>query len=158
VLVQVGSAYTRRIILPDKRRVHQLRDELGRRAGRLVFPFYRLLRLCLRLFGHHSAGVAAAPDRTGPRLSDLARRLTATAALIRPRSSSRASRLSQLDEQHAAGIPVLVPSEDLGMLGDQRLQQRLSLIRLLAHRDQALTLPQVDAAHAGATLTAIKQL
>ena len=55
VLVQVGSAYTRRIILPDKRRVHQLRDELGRRAGRLVFPFYRLLRLCLRLFGHHSA-------------------------------------------------------------------------------------------------------
>ncbi|MGZ4203469.1 MAG: hypothetical protein ACXVRH_15585 [Thermoleophilaceae bacterium] len=55
MLVQVGSAYTRRIILPDKRRVHQLRDEVGRRAGRLVFPFYRLLRPCLRLFGHHSA-------------------------------------------------------------------------------------------------------
>jgi hypothetical protein len=55
VLVQVGSAYTRRILLPDTRRVHQLRDDVGRRAGRLVFAFYKLLRPCLRLFGRHSA-------------------------------------------------------------------------------------------------------
>jgi|SRR5690242_4125537 len=55
VLVQVGSAYTRRILLPDTRRVHQLRDDVGRRAGRLVFAFYKVLRPCLRLFGRHSA-------------------------------------------------------------------------------------------------------
>jgi hypothetical protein len=58
VLVQVGSAYTRRILLPDTRRVHQLRDDVGRRIGRLVFAFYRLLRPCLRLFGRHSAKYA----------------------------------------------------------------------------------------------------
>jgi hypothetical protein len=54
VLVQVGSAYTRRVILPDRRRVHQLRDELGRRAGRSVFAFYRVLRPFVRAFGRHS--------------------------------------------------------------------------------------------------------
>lgn len=55
VLVQIGSAYTRKVILPDKRRVHQLRDELARRTGRFVFAFYRVLRPCLRMFGRHSA-------------------------------------------------------------------------------------------------------
>ncbi len=55
VLVQIGAAYTRKIILPDTTRIHQLRDELGRRAGELVRPFYRGLRPCLRLFGRHSA-------------------------------------------------------------------------------------------------------
>jgi hypothetical protein len=55
VLVQVGSAYTRRILLPDTKRIHQLRDDVGRRAGSLVRPFYRVLRPCLRLFGRHSA-------------------------------------------------------------------------------------------------------
>lgn len=55
VLVQIGSAYTRKVILPDRRRVHQLRDELARRTGRFVFTFYRGLRPCLRLFGRHSA-------------------------------------------------------------------------------------------------------
>jgi hypothetical protein len=55
VLVQVGSAYTRRILLPDTRRVHQLRDDVGRRAGRLVFAFYKVLRPCVRLFGRPSA-------------------------------------------------------------------------------------------------------
>ena len=60
VLVQVGAAYTRRILLPDKPRVHQLRDEVGRRVGRLVFAFYRPLRPCLRLFGRHSADYVGA--------------------------------------------------------------------------------------------------
>jgi hypothetical protein len=55
LLVQIGSAYTRKVILPDKARVHQLRDELGRRTGRLVLTFYRALRPCLRMFGRHSA-------------------------------------------------------------------------------------------------------
>jgi len=54
LLVQIGSAYTRRVILPDTRRVHQLRDELARRTGRFVLVFYRGLRPCLRLFGRHS--------------------------------------------------------------------------------------------------------
>jgi hypothetical protein len=58
VLVQVGSAYTRRILLPDVRRVHQLRDDVGRRVGRWVFAFYKVLRPCLRLFGRHSAKYA----------------------------------------------------------------------------------------------------
>lgn len=62
ILVQVGAAYTRRILLPDKPRVHQLRDEVGRRAGRLVFAFYRLLRPCLRLFGRHSADYVGAGE------------------------------------------------------------------------------------------------
>jgi len=55
LLVQIGSCYTRKVILPDKGRVHQLRDELGRRAGRFVLTFYRALRPCLRIFGRHSA-------------------------------------------------------------------------------------------------------
>lgn len=54
LLVQIGSAYTRKVILPDRRRVHQLRDELGRRTGRFVLSFYRVLRPCLRVFGRHS--------------------------------------------------------------------------------------------------------
>ncbi len=54
LLIQVGSAYTRRVILPDTDRIHQLRDELARRAGRLVLPFYRLLRPSVRLLGRHS--------------------------------------------------------------------------------------------------------
>jgi hypothetical protein len=58
VLVQIGSAYTRKILLPDQRRVHQLRDEAGRRAGSLVRHFYRVLRPCLRAFGRHSARYA----------------------------------------------------------------------------------------------------
>jgi hypothetical protein len=62
VLVQVGSAYTRRILLPDTRRVHQLRDDVGRRAGRLVFAFYKVLRPCLRLFGRHSAKYTGADE------------------------------------------------------------------------------------------------
>ena len=62
VLVQVGSAYTRRILLPDTRRVHQLRDDVGRRVGRLVFAFYKVLRPCLRLFGRHSAKYAGAEE------------------------------------------------------------------------------------------------
>lgn len=55
VLIQIGAAYTRKIILPDWPRVHQLRDEIGRRAAWTVFPFYRVLRPTLRLFGRHSA-------------------------------------------------------------------------------------------------------
>jgi hypothetical protein len=55
LLVQIGSAYTRKIILPDSTRVHQLRDELSRRFPRLVPVFYGVLRPCLRLFGRHSA-------------------------------------------------------------------------------------------------------
>jgi len=55
LIVQIGSAYTRKVILPDKPRVHQLRDELGRRTGRFVLTFYRALRPCLRMFGRHSA-------------------------------------------------------------------------------------------------------
>jgi hypothetical protein len=54
LLVQIGSAYTRKVILPDRHRVHQLRDELGRRTGRFVVTFYRALRPCLRMFGRHS--------------------------------------------------------------------------------------------------------
>jgi hypothetical protein len=54
LLIQIGSAYTRRVILPDTRRVHQLRDELARRAGRLTPAFYRLLRPFVRVFGRHS--------------------------------------------------------------------------------------------------------
>jgi hypothetical protein len=70
VLVQVGSAYTRRILLPDTQRVHQLRDDIGRRVGRLVFAFYKVLRPCVRLFGRASAkyvdshDVEAFVDRT----------------------------------------------------------------------------------------------
>jgi len=55
VLVQIGAAYTRKIILPDRARVHQLRDELARHAPGLVVPLYGLLRPCLRGFGRHSA-------------------------------------------------------------------------------------------------------
>ncbi len=54
MLIQIGSAYTRRVILPDTARVHQLRDELGRRAGRSVFAFYRLIRPLVTLIGRHS--------------------------------------------------------------------------------------------------------
>ena len=42
VLVQVGSAYTRRILLPDTRRVHQLRDDVGRRVRETIREVFRL--------------------------------------------------------------------------------------------------------------------
>jgi hypothetical protein len=54
LLIQIGSCYSRRVILPDTPRVHQLRDELGRRAGRFVLSFYRLLRPFVLLFGRHA--------------------------------------------------------------------------------------------------------
>lgn len=54
VLLQMGSAYTRRVVLPDTTRVHQLRDELGRRAGRFAVPLHRLLRPFANLVGRHS--------------------------------------------------------------------------------------------------------
>ena len=62
IVIQVGAAYTRRILLPDTPRIHQLRDDLGRRAGRLVPLFYHVLRPCLRLFGRHSADYRGAAD------------------------------------------------------------------------------------------------
>jgi hypothetical protein len=62
IVIQVGAAYTRRILLPDTPRIHQLRDDVGRRAGRLVPLFYRVLRPCLRLFGRHSADYVGAAD------------------------------------------------------------------------------------------------
>jgi hypothetical protein len=54
LLVQIGGAYTRKVMLPDEPRIHQLRDELARCAPRLVLPFYRVLRPCLLRFGRHS--------------------------------------------------------------------------------------------------------
>lgn len=54
VLLQIGSAYTRRVILPDTTRVHQLRDELGRRVGWFAVPLNRLLRPVVRVVGRHS--------------------------------------------------------------------------------------------------------
>jgi hypothetical protein len=55
LLVQIGSLYTRKVILPDGRRVHQVRDELARRAGRSVLTFHRFLRPTLGVVGHHAS-------------------------------------------------------------------------------------------------------
>jgi hypothetical protein len=55
ILVQLGATYGRRVIVPDVRRTMQFRYEISRRAGRLVFPWYRILRPFVRVFGHHNA-------------------------------------------------------------------------------------------------------
>jgi hypothetical protein len=55
ILVQLGGTYGRRVVVPDVRRVMQFRYELARRAGRLVFAWYRVLRPWVRVFGHHNS-------------------------------------------------------------------------------------------------------
>jgi hypothetical protein len=55
ILVQLGGTYGRRVVVPDVRRVMQFRYEIARRAGRLVFAWYKLLRPWVRVFGHHNA-------------------------------------------------------------------------------------------------------
>jgi hypothetical protein len=53
ILVQLGATHGRRVVIPDTARVMQLRYELARRSGRLVFPWYRILRPWVRLAGRH---------------------------------------------------------------------------------------------------------
>src|SRR3954451_9326954 len=55
ILVQLGGTYGRRVVVPDVRRVMQFRYEIARRAGRLVFAWYKLLRPWVRVFGHHNS-------------------------------------------------------------------------------------------------------
>jgi hypothetical protein len=55
ILVQLGGTYGRRVIVPDVRRTMQFRYEVSRRAGRLVFAWYKLLRPVVRVLGHHNA-------------------------------------------------------------------------------------------------------
>jgi hypothetical protein len=55
ILVQLGGTYGRRVVVPDVPRVMQFRYELARRAGRLVFAWYKLLRPWVRVFGHHNS-------------------------------------------------------------------------------------------------------
>jgi hypothetical protein len=62
ILVQLGATYGRRVVVADVPRVMQLRYEIARRAGRLVFPWYRLLRPWVRVFGHH-ASTYPGPDQ-----------------------------------------------------------------------------------------------
>jgi hypothetical protein len=55
ILVQLGATYGRRVVVPDVRRTMQFRYEVSRRAGRLVFPWYKILRPFVRVFGHHNS-------------------------------------------------------------------------------------------------------
>ena len=55
ILVQLGGTYGRKVIVPDVPRVMQFRYEIARRAGRLVFAWYKVLRPLVRVFGHHNA-------------------------------------------------------------------------------------------------------
>jgi hypothetical protein len=55
ILVQLGATHGRRVVVPDVRRTMQFRYELSRRVGRLVFPWYRVLRPWVRLFGRHAS-------------------------------------------------------------------------------------------------------
>jgi hypothetical protein len=55
ILVQLGGTYGRRVIVPDVRRTMQLRYELSRRVGRLVFRWYKVLRPWVRVFGRHKS-------------------------------------------------------------------------------------------------------
>jgi hypothetical protein len=55
ILVQLGGTYGRRVIVPDVRRTMQLRYELSRRVGRLVFTWYKVLRPVVRVLGHHNS-------------------------------------------------------------------------------------------------------
>jgi hypothetical protein len=58
----------------------------------------------------------------------------------------RADPCLPLDEPCAV-LSALVSREDLRMIGDERLQHVLRLVRLLHHRDEAVTLTQEDHAH-----------
>jgi hypothetical protein len=55
ILVQLGATHGRRVVVPDVPRVMQFRYDVARRAGRLVFPWYRVLRPWVRVFGHHNS-------------------------------------------------------------------------------------------------------
>jgi hypothetical protein len=51
VLVQVGGIYSLRRLLPNRRRIIELREDLGRALGRRVSVAYRVLHPSLRMFG-----------------------------------------------------------------------------------------------------------
>jgi hypothetical protein len=55
ILVQLGATYARRVVVKDTPRVMQFRYEVSRRAGRLVFPWYRVLRPWVQRVGRHDA-------------------------------------------------------------------------------------------------------
>jgi hypothetical protein len=55
ILVQLGATHGRRVVIPDVPRVMQFRYELSRRVGRLVFPWYKVLRPCVRVAGRHAS-------------------------------------------------------------------------------------------------------
>lgn len=55
IFVQLGATYGRRVVIPDVKRVMQFRYELSRRVGRLVFPWYRVLRPWVRVVGRHAS-------------------------------------------------------------------------------------------------------
>src|SRR5205085_7102255 len=50
IVVQLGSSYARRVILPDTHWVMRLRNDIGRRLGRGVFALYPPLRRVVRIF------------------------------------------------------------------------------------------------------------
>jgi hypothetical protein len=62
IVVQLGTSYARRVILPDTHWVMRLRNDLGRRLGRRVFVFYPPLRRMVRIFGRHAAPYPGAHD------------------------------------------------------------------------------------------------
>jgi hypothetical protein len=55
ILVQLGATYGRRVVVADTPRTMQVRYEISRRAGRLVFPWYRVLRPWVRRVGRHAS-------------------------------------------------------------------------------------------------------
>jgi hypothetical protein len=73
ILVQLGGTYGRRVVVPDVPRVMQFRYEIARRAGRLVFAWYKLLRPWVRVFGHHNAEYPG-PDKLERHLNALQER------------------------------------------------------------------------------------
>jgi hypothetical protein len=70
ILVQLGGTHGRRVVIPDVRRVMQFRYEVSRRVGRLVFPWYKLLRPWVRLVGHHNSQYPG-PEQLERHLNDL---------------------------------------------------------------------------------------
>jgi hypothetical protein len=81
ILLQLGATYGRRVIVPDVRRTMQFRYELARRAGRLVFPWYRVLRPWVRMFGRHASPYPG-PEQLERMLRDLKERWPAAEVVL----------------------------------------------------------------------------
>jgi hypothetical protein len=133
------------------RRVRILTARLEPLAQLVGGPARRRIRRIVEQLPHHLAA-----DRGVRAAFDLDERGDARAVQEQMVEPSGAESLALVEQRHLApheqppraGRRVAVVGQELRMLGEQLLQNRLGFVRLVAHRDEVVVLAQVDVPHA----------